>query len=98
MIMGAAGFLSWIYLNVLMREFFMLRGIIGLGYGMCFGCAMVHWYQDLRKYGKWERDEKIWDNWREKISPFRCPDCGMISHNPNDAKYSFCGFCQAFKR
>jgi hypothetical protein len=35
---------------------------------------------------------------REEGNPsFTCPDCGMTSHNPNDAAASYCGSCHAFK-
>ena len=27
---------------------------------------------------------------------FTCPRCGMVSHNPNDAKHRYCGNCHLF--
>ena len=27
---------------------------------------------------------------------YRCPRCGMVSFNPNDAKHGYCGHCHAF--
>ena len=27
---------------------------------------------------------------------FRCPCCGMVSHNSNDVKHRYCGACHAF--
>jgi len=27
---------------------------------------------------------------------FRCPDCAMVSHNPNDVKHRYCGNCHRF--
>lgn len=24
---------------------------------------------------------------------FRCPCCGMVSHNPNDIEFNYCGKC-----
>ena len=26
-------------------------------------------------------------------SAYTCPHCGMVSHNPNDAKHGYCGAC-----
>lgn len=28
---------------------------------------------------------------------FTCPDCQSVSHNPEDARNSYCGRCHAFK-
>ena len=28
---------------------------------------------------------------------FKCPDCFMVSHNPNDIENSYCGNCHQFK-
>ena len=28
--------------------------------------------------------------------PFRCPFCGMVSHNPHDAEHHYCGNCHVF--
>jgi hypothetical protein len=27
---------------------------------------------------------------------FRCPRCGAVSHNPNDAREQYCGRCHVF--
>lgn len=27
---------------------------------------------------------------------FRCPECGAVSYNPNDAAYGYCGRCHDF--
>lgn len=27
---------------------------------------------------------------------FTCPDCGAVSHNPNDERERYCGRCHAF--
>lgn len=29
-------------------------------------------------------------------SVFKCPDCGTVSHNPNDVRQRWCGRCHAF--
>jgi uncharacterized C2H2 Zn-finger protein len=29
-------------------------------------------------------------------TPFTCPRCGAVSHNPNDARERYCGRCHAF--
>jgi len=26
-------------------------------------------------------------------TPFRCPRCGAVSHNPNDKREGYCGRC-----
>lgn len=28
-----------------------------------------------------------------KLTSYKCPLCGMVSYNPNDAKYKYCGNC-----
>ncbi len=28
---------------------------------------------------------------------YTCPDCHMVSFNPNDIKYSYCGNCHKFE-
>lgn len=27
------------------------------------------------------------------MTEFKCPDCGRVSHNPNDVLYRYCGAC-----
>jgi len=29
-------------------------------------------------------------------TPFTCPLCGAVSHNPNDARHRYCGRCHVF--
>jgi len=35
---------------------------------------------------------------RSKATTFTCPDCGAVSHNPNDAREGYCGRCHAWTR
>ena len=30
------------------------------------------------------------------MTPFVCPICGAVSHNPNDARNRYCGACRVF--
>jgi hypothetical protein len=34
----------------------------------------------------------------DEATTFTCPDCGAVSHNPNDAREGYCGRCHAWTR
>jgi hypothetical protein len=44
------------------------------------------------------KDESESDIVTDTAAPtsFTCPDCGMTSHHPDDAKHGYCGNCHAF--
>lgn len=31
------------------------------------------------------------------MQSYRCPRCGRVSYNPNDAKHGYCGACRTFE-
>jgi ribosomal protein S27AE len=33
---------------------------------------------------------------RASCPTFTCPVCGMVSHNPNDLRYGYCGNCHDY--
>lgn len=96
MALATAGFVSWFLLNHEIDAYFGQKILVAMGFGVCYSCAMVYWITDISKLNKWERQVEMF---KEKLNgiAFRCPDCGMVSHNPNDAINSYCGFCRAYK-
>lgn len=103
MVVSTFGWIGWLWFMVHTPPHW-LKNFIGLGYGCAFGCAIVHWFHDIQKYRQWDLDEKRWTHWHKEFKeflknppPFRCPDCGIISHNPNDFHNQYCGFCCEFK-
>lgn len=48
--------------------------------------------------GGYEAGFEVGLKWREtNQSTFVCPDCGAVSHNPNDIEHRYCGRCHEFK-
>lgn len=46
MMMGISGFGLWFY-YIWHSPTSWMKPLIGMGFGACFGCSMVHWVKDI---------------------------------------------------
>lgn len=102
-VLSTFGYISWVWFNF-HSPYHWIKLWIGLGYGLAWGAAIIHWLHDLHKWKSWIANEKEMKRLKAELDwlvnhppPYRCPDCGIVSHNPHDFHNQYCGFCQEFK-